>query len=139
MSSPVHDNAHEAPECIAIVICNEIIEDKRTNNKTLVGLFNQITVPQLPATYARMFIMGSFTDGRGDWDISFRISDPDHIEIMRLDGKGHFEDPLGVIDVVFDIQGLLLTRQGIHFVDVFINGEQKVGRRFIVRKTEGLT
>ena len=126
------DKQIEKPRCIAIVICNEIIEDKRTNSKTLVSLFNQIYVHALPATHPRMFIFGSFSEGRGEWPIGFRISDPEDKEIMKVEGQAKFIDPLGVLDIVFEVRGLPIKRDGAHFVDVVIGGKQEVGRRFNV-------
>ena len=61
MNKPIR----EKPTCIAIIICNEVIEDKRTNNKTLVSLFNGISTPSLPAAHPRLFVMASFTSGSG--------------------------------------------------------------------------
>src|SRR4029450_1227465 len=73
----------EKPFCIAIIICNEVIEDKATSNKTLVSIFNTIGTPGLPCQHPRMFVMASFTDGRGRWPISFRITGPSGATLMQ--------------------------------------------------------
>ena len=39
--------------CVSLIVCNEVIEDKRSGNKTLVGLFNGIMTPRLPASHPR--------------------------------------------------------------------------------------
>jgi hypothetical protein len=127
------------PTCIAIVICNEVIEDKRTNNKTLVGLFNQINVPGFPAVHGRLFVMGSFTDGMGECDLSFRLSDPDNNEIVKVNGRLKFEDPLAVRDIVFEMHGVPFKREGSHSVEVWIGDKYRTCRRFQVVKMEGLT
>ena len=132
---PASPAAIERPNCIAIVICNEVIEDKRTNNKTLVGLFNRIEAPQLPATHPRMFIMASLTNGLGHWPITFRISSPSGKEIMRVDGQGDFQDPLVVADLVVEVRGLTLEEEGIHFVDLYVGSEiSNIQRRFAVER-----
>lgn len=122
----------ERPRCIAVLICNEVIEDVRTRSKTLVGLFDTIHAHSLPAVHPRMFIMAQFTDGVGEWPVSFRISGPENDEIALLDGTAKITDPLSVLDIVFDLHGLPLRTEGVHFVDVHIAGEHAAGRRFNV-------
>ena len=129
----------EKPTCIAIVICNEVIEDKRTNNKTLVGIFNRIQTPQLPALHFRMFIMASLTNGIGNWPITFRISDPSGKEILKLTGEGNFADPLAVLDIVVEVRGMQITKEGVHFVDLCVGDgyDQMAQRRFFVERVKG--
>ena len=127
-------SAREQPICVAVIICNEIIEDKRTNNKTLVSLFNGISVSHLPTVHARMFLMASLTNGVGKFKLSFRIKDPSDREVARFDGEAIFPDPLAVIDIVVEIQGLHIEREGGYFVDV-LSGDHPLGhRRFNVSK-----
>jgi hypothetical protein len=134
MSGPLEENEREQPICIAVIICNEIIEDKRTNNKTLVSLFNGIGVAQLPTVHARMFLMASLTNGSGRYGLSFRIKSPTDREIARFDGEAVFNDPLMVVDIVVEIQGLQIDEEGTYFVDV-LSGDHPLGhRRFSVYK-----
>ncbi len=58
VDSPLHQ-AREKPICVSLIICNEVIEDKRSGNKTLVGLFNSVMAPALPVVHPRMFVMAS--------------------------------------------------------------------------------
>jgi hypothetical protein len=97
-----------------------------------VSLFNSICAASLPATHPRMFIMAQFTDGTGEWPVSFRISGPENNEIARLEGTAKLDDPLSVMVIVFDLHGLPLQEYGVHFVDVYIAGEHAAGRRFTV-------
>src|SRR5437764_113442 len=110
----------ERPICIAVVICNEVIEDKATSNKTLVSIFNTIGTPGLPCQHPRMFVMASLTDGRGRWPITFRIMDPAGRVIMRLDGEASFASPLDVVDLVLQVRGLQLQETGEHAVDILV-------------------
>lgn len=124
--------AMEKPICIAIVICNEVIEDKTTSNKTLVSIFNTIGTPGLPCQHPRMFVMASFTDGRGTWPIVFRITGPSGAVLMRLDGEAHFASPLDVVDLVLQVRGLQLHEPGEHAVDILVGNELRGSRRFAV-------
>ncbi len=129
------DLSSDTPVCVAIVICNEIIEDKRSSNKTLVSLFNSIGVASLPAMHPRLFLMASLTNLREEIDVSFVIKSPSEKELLRIDGRASSGgDPLPVIDLVVEVLGLTVVEEGVHFVDV-LSGDTLLGsRRFTVAR-----
>ncbi len=129
---PFSPMGKEKPICVAILICNEIIEDKATNNKTLVSLFNAIQAPTLPTQHPRMFIMASFTSGLGRFPVSFRITSPSGRELICLNGEADFTDPLMTYDFVVEVRSLLLHEEGVYVVDVIVGGEPLAARRFSV-------
>jgi hypothetical protein len=134
VTGPQDDGKREQPICVAVVICNDIIEDKRSNNKTLVNLFNDIAVSTLPILYPRMYFMATLTNGVGRYTLSFRIKGPSDKELARFTGEAFFADPLTLVDIVVEIQGLRLEEEGTHFVDI-LSGDYPLGhRRFVVRK-----
>jgi Family of unknown function (DUF6941) len=123
----------EQPSCIAIIICNDVIEDKRSNNKTLVGLFNGIMAQGLPCTHPRMYIMASLTGGAGRWPISFRVYGPSNQEILRAEGEEVFADPLEVKDFVLELVNVPLSEEGVHFINLFCGNTLLSERRFAVQ------
>jgi hypothetical protein len=122
----------ECPACVAIVICNEVIEDKWTNNKTLVGLFNSIAAPSLPAHHHRLFIMVSLTDGRGHWPVVLEIEAPSGEELFKAEGALDFDDPLAVHDLVVEVRGLPLPEAGEYRVGLVCGLRPLASRRFTV-------
>lgn len=132
MSQP---NTSNQPVCIAVILCNEVIEDKRTSNKTLVGLFNAVGVSALPATHPRLFLFASLTDIHADASVSFSVRAPSGREALRIDGvAGSGGDPLAVIDLVVEVLGLTLAEEGVHFVDVLSGDTLLSTRRFTVAR-----
>lgn len=129
------DLSSDKPLCVAIIICNEIIEDKRTSNKTLVSLFNSIGVAALPAAHPRLFLMASLTNLREEMPVSFRIKSASGKDLLRVDGvAGSGGDPLAVVDLVVEVLGLTVAEEGVHFVDV-VSGDILLGsRRFTVMR-----
>ena len=125
--------ASDKPVCVAIIICNEVIEDKRSSNKTLVSLFNSIAVSALPAMHPRLFLMASLTNLGEDEPISFSVKSPSGKEIMHMDGSASSDgDRLGSIDLVVEVLGLTVGEMGVHSVDV-LSGDTLLGsRRFSV-------
>ena len=129
----------DQPVCVAIIICNEIIEDKRTSNKTLVSLFNSVGVPALPATHPRLFLMASLTNLRDDLPIVFSVKGPSGREVLRVNGQaGSGRDPLAVVDLVVEVLGLPLAEEGVHFVDV-LYGRLAAGQPPVQRAAAGVT
>jgi hypothetical protein len=116
MSEHAARETREQPKCVAIVLCNEVIEDKRTNNKTLVSLFNTTVVDQLPSFQPRMFIMASLTNGLGHWPLTVRIINPSNVEVLRINGEVAFDDPLVVLDVVMEVRMLPLDEAGVYLL-----------------------
>ena len=127
----------ECPTCVAIVICNEVIEDKWTNNKSLIGLFNSVSAQQLPAHHPRMFVMVSLTDGRGEWNVVIEIAGPSGQPLFKAEGQMRFDDPIAVHDLVVEVRGLPLPEEGEYYVGLTASGRFLVSRRFTVARDAG--
>ena len=132
MESPGPSLNREPPVCIAIVLCGETIEDKRTNNRSLINLFNTITVPQLPARHPILSILYSLTDGRGEWPIRINIDTPSGQRLFQADTRVVFTDPLAVLDNVAEILGMPLAEAGEYRVELLCAGRPLASRRFRV-------
>jgi len=133
MSNNLEQLERDRPICVSVIICNEIIEDKRTSNKTLVSLFNGIGVQSLPIIHPRMFIMASLTNGIGTWPVTFVVKSPSDVELVRIKNDMAFRDPLIVEDIWVELQGLPLKEEGVYFVDVLVGNYPMGNRRFTVR------
>ena len=120
----------ERPMCVALVICDDVIEDRRTGNKSLIGLFNNISTAQFPALHPRMFLVASLTSGRGAWPFSFRITAPSGRELMRMQDTVEFTNPLAVHDLVVEVRSLPIEEEGVYFVDLLVGETQTANRRF---------
>ena len=136
MSDNLLDSSRGKPKCISIIICNEIIEDKMTSNKTLVSLFNSIHMQSAPGSHPRMFLMASFADGEGHWPISVSIRSPHGKELLRAEHVSVFVDPTAVLDIVMEVRGLPLESEGAYFVDVAVDNSVVAYRRFTVNISE---
>jgi hypothetical protein len=127
----------ECPTCVAIIVCNEVIEDKWTNNKSLIGLFNSVSAQQLPAHHPRMFVMVSLTDGRGEWNVVINITGPSLQPLFKAEGHMRFDDPIAVHDLVVEVRGLPLPEDGEYAVELTCGGRFLVSRRFTVVRDSG--
>ena len=57
------------PEMLALLICEGVIEDSRSKNKTIVSTFNRITSSKFPARHDRLAPFLSMTEGHGEHDL----------------------------------------------------------------------
>ena len=127
-----------SPECLALVLCEQVIEDKRTNNKTLVGLFNQITAANLPLIYPKMTIVVSLCNGHGKVPVEVRINSLANEElIFKVIGEVAFKDPLDVCDLIFELRQVPFKHEGTYAITVLANEKQLLERRFIVQVGKG--
>jgi hypothetical protein len=137
MSGPHEISEDEnSPKCVAINVCDRVILDALTQNKTLVGCFNAIGSGTIPFTHPQMFVMVSLWGVRRKTVISVSIRDPEMFSLFSQDVDVDLDDPLVVFDCVFDVRGLPITQAGTYFVDVRCNSKLLAERRFSVLKME---
>ncbi|MHC5080710.1 MAG: DUF6941 family protein [Planctomycetota bacterium] len=127
------------PSCLAIVLCDYVIEDKATNNKSLIGLFNRINATHFPCQHPRMVIFVTLTDGRGKTELEVFLEHGEtRKEIFKAGGKVDFKDPNHVIDIVFDLRGVTFEAPGPFFVGIRSKAGRLLGERvFHVHRVEG--
>lgn len=120
------------PVCVSTLICNEVIEDKRSGNKTVVGIFNAVGAAQLPATHPRMTIMASITNVDRELPVQLVMRGPEGKELLRADASVPSRTPGDVVDLLFEINNTTFTEYGDHTVEVRVGGETVGARRFQV-------
>lgn len=129
--------SYEKPICNAIILCNEVIEDKRTNKKSLIGLFNSVLSPELPIVQNCLFVMVSLTNIQRKTPLKLVFRDPELQEYLRIDGEVEYDDPLATMDLVFEIHNVCFRKLGIHHIDISCFDEVPIAnRRFNVIRTE---
>ena len=129
------------PKCLAIIVCDDVIEDKRTGKKSIIGAFNQIWSTSFPSQHDKLVLFVSLTDGKGESDLTVRVVrelQPDYSgeEIFRLAGKVKFGNPLDVAELVLTMHKLLLPQSGNYTVLVEVGGGIVGERRIRVEQVE---
>lgn len=106
--------AQPDPKILAILVCDLVVEDKRSGNKSLVNMFNAILCPRLPARHDRLVVFVQMTNGRGKVPVHLELIGPDNATVLRLDGEGTFADPLTAHDLVFELRGVVFPVAGMY-------------------------
>lgn len=127
------------PLCLNVVLCDQIIEDKRTGKKSLIGVFNEIHVTHLPAVHGCMFLLVTLTNCLGAHEINIGISRDTEYDaeiIMNIHGQIQGRNPVDIIDLVFELRGLPLAQDGKYQIDVtsMRTGQHLSQRSFFVRQ-----
>lgn len=123
------------PECLAILLCDQVIEDKTTNKKSVIGMFNQIGVRKVPGVQNLMALMISLTDMQGKHKVGFTISHdtPEGTkELTKVEGDVQIDDRLAVVDMVFNLRGFKLPTLGKYTITALANGAPLAMRHFQV-------
>lgn len=120
-----------APKALAMVICDQVIEDKGSGKKTLIGLFNNIQTGLLPCTHPHMNVYVALTDGHGEYQIALRcLNLDDETQIMEMKGPIRFDNPRQIMEFNFEIGGLKLPAFGNYRFDLMCNEELVISRKF---------
>jgi len=122
------------PDCVSIVVCDSVIEDKRTNKKSLIGLFSGILAEQLPVRRS-FYIVASITNMVKPSPLKIKIVDPSRAAVFVLDLTAKPDAPefseTHVHDIVVDIQGFEFKQQGVYTVELWAGDEPLLGNRHV--------
>ncbi len=125
------------PKCLAMLLCDYVILDAETRNKSLIGIFNRINASKFPVRHDRMHVFIALTDGHGKYAASLQIRNSRGEEILSLGGEVDMKDPLGVAELNFAIRGMVIPEPGRYFVEFYCDGEMLIDRPFDAAKWEG--
>ncbi len=122
-----------SPVGIAIVICDQIIEDKLTGKKSLIGIFNQIATQNFPCRHPQICVFVSLTEGRGQCAARLRIvhDESDHV-VAEVKGNIQFPDVHTVVELNFSMVGLVFPEPGVYSIEFYCDEAIILERRFTV-------
>ncbi len=118
-----------APECLSIIICEDVIEDARSHNKTIVNAFNRVTALTYPVQHDRLTVFLSLTGGHGKVPLTITIGGTGKSPLLELAGKVTFPNPRTVVDLVFNFRNLQLPEPGEYEAVVCFGKGQILCRR----------
>jgi len=127
----------EIPECLSVIICDQVFRDERTHKQIIVGTFNEILAPQFPALHPRMTVLFTLTNGKGEYQLGLAVENArTGVPIAKIEGPLSLNDPLQIADFHVEVVNLNLPEPGKYWVCVIINGQTIKQRPFNVRLVE---
>jgi len=118
---------------LAIVVCDQIIEDKLTNKKSLIGIFNNIGGVNFPWHHPQISVFVSLNEGRGTCTARLRIVNEATTEpVADVNGQIQFLDIHTVVELNFNLVGLVFPTPGLYSIEFYCDDALVLERRFHV-------
>mgnify|MGYP003340046715 CR=1 FL=1 len=125
--------ANPTPSGLAIVVCDQIIEDKATSKKSLIGIFNNIASPTFPCRHPQLSVFVSVTAGRGTYQAKMRIVNEETQEpVTEVNGQIQLPDKNMVAELVFNFLGVDFPSPGLYSIEFYCDDALILERRFHV-------
>ena len=124
---------NEVPMGLALLVCDTIIQEKQTNKRSLIGLFARLYPKNLPCVHPSLSIFVSLTSGRGNYacEVVCRHQETD-ANALAVKGKVAFKDPMQVVDLVFNVQGVCFRNTGEYWLEFRIDSVPVMMRRIFI-------
>jgi hypothetical protein len=117
------------PSLSALLVCDLVIEDKLTHNKSIIGTFTTIWAPSFPCLHAKMGIYFCLTDADGHYDLELRLVLTDKEQMLAQAGLSvEIVDRLSINDFGINLQMVPLPKPGRYEIQLFAN-KQFLGRK----------
>lgn len=128
-------NEQPSPSGLAIVVCDQIIEDKLTNKKSLIGIFNNISSATFPCRHPQVCVFVSLTEGQGNYPARLRIVNEETSEsVADVNGQIQFPDIHATVELNFNLVGLVFPKPGLYSIEFYCEDALVLERRFHVSK-----
>ncbi|MEA1964604.1 MAG: hypothetical protein U9O41_05705 [Candidatus Aerophobetes bacterium] len=114
------------PELNAMLICDQVITEKETNKKSLIGIFENISAHKFPFGHPSLSLYIKLTGAKGKYKFRLELVD---LEKNIIIGKGetpetlNFDDPLRTFELVFGLKMLKFEHPGKYEFRIFANNE----------------
>ncbi len=133
------DAAHPpTPTLVALLICDQVIDDRLTNKKSAIGLFNAILVNRFPAQIQQLFVMAAITEVQQQAEIELRlIRDADNSVLFHARQEVRAVSPLATVDLLFGLRGVSIPQPGQYGIELLCAAELLGRRRFQVFDRRG--
>jgi hypothetical protein len=116
-----------------MIICDTVIDDRLSNKKSLIGLFDAIATPSVPCVINELHVFIALTDGYGNVRLRLRcIKMVTEHELFATEQEIMFPDPLAVVEVNMGFCGCEFPEAGEYRFQLFINDSLLCERRFQV-------
>jgi len=123
------------PIPLAMIICDTVLEDRLTGKKSLIGIFNNITVRQFPCQHPTMNIYVSLTEGIGEYQGCLRCLRLDTNEtVINITGPIPFPNPLATVEFVFELKNVAFPVAGQYSFELLCDNQPVIGRKVTVSK-----
>ncbi len=117
------------PSLTALLVCDQVIEDKATNKKSIIGAFTHIWAHAFPCHHPKMGIYCCLTDAEGDYELTLRLVHADTDQVLAEAGFSvRILDRLSITDFGLNLPVVPFPTPGRYEV-VLAADQEFLGRR----------
>lgn len=125
----------EKPIGIAIVVCDQILEDSNTSKRSLIGLFNTVGCIAFPATLPKICVFVSITQILGKVSLTLMCRNETNDErIVAVPGAAESHDPNAVLEIGYEFDNFSFPSPGLYTFELMHEEEQLLQARFNVKE-----
>ena len=125
--------ASEKPIGVAILVCDQILEDKSSGKRSLIGLFNTVHCAEFPASLEKLCVFVTVTQLNGTVPLILRCSNETcNDPLLAVPGSAHSGNPNDVLEIGFEFEKFSFPQPGIYNFELLWEGELILQTRFNV-------
>ena len=125
------------PIPLAMVVCDTVIDDRRTGKKSIVGIFNIINAKKVPCMHPRLNVFLSLTEGNGDYSCLLScVSMDGNKKIFEMKGPIRFLNPHQIVEFNFEIAGIRFPDYGDYRFEFYCENELVIARKMCIIKPQ---
>ena len=124
--------AQPVPVCRSILVCQQILQDARTQSTSLIGLIQNIRCPQFPSV-GQVSVFSRWINGHGQYNLELHLRDAEDNVVWKqvFPQPCNMPDPLQPCDLTFFDLPIHLPGPGKFDLVLVANGEE-VGRHSLL-------
>jgi hypothetical protein len=129
-----HSKEAHGPTLLALLLCDQFIDDKRSGKRSLIGLYDQINTLGLP-TSRDMLVVAIISDMPESSRVGLSLYAPNGNDLLGID----MQPPAGpgkVNEMAFELQGMTVHEQGTHWLAIRVDGKELARRPVNVVKVD---
>ena len=121
------------PMGLAMIICDQVITEAKTNKKSLIGIFNQVFARTFPCRHSRMSIFIVLTGIHNSVKTDIRFDDESGQTLFAAEGQIACENPTQVVEMNFEFNNTMFPEPGQYTIHFMCDGVPLLHRNLFVR------
>ena len=138
-NDPRMPSRNDSPPMLdGILLCDQIIEDRLSGKKTIVGIFQEILAAKFPCVHSSMWIYAVISDAEGDYEFELRLCDGESLNVIGLSRTGtiRIANRLQRTEIQIRMDGLPLAKPGQYVFQILANNELVAEKPFYAREVQ---
>jgi hypothetical protein len=120
---------------LALLLCDQIIVDRDSGKRSLIGLFEMMNPKQFPAAASDFFIYASVArEGSSETRYYLELVAPDGELLVKAILEMHEWGPTNIFQFEMRVSGMVLPTAGVYLARVFVQGRVLLERRLLVQR-----